>query len=65
MSSIYAHLENGDLKGARESLMIIKKTRESHTEIIQAEQMLVEKEERVRIAELRKLAKGFSSGEQW
>ncbi len=65
MSHFYADLESGDLKGAREVLATIKQTRGEHPEVIQAESLLVTKEETVLVATLKKQAETQSSGEQW
>ena len=65
MSSFFNHLENDDLKRAREALETIKKTQNGQPEVIQAEALLIEKEETVLVNNLKGRAEEQSSKEQW
>lgn len=65
MSSFFNHLENDDLKRAREALETIKKTQNGHPEVIQAEALLIEKEETVLVNNLKRRAEEQSGKEQW
>ena len=65
MSSFFSDLEKENLKPAREALEKIKKTQNGHPEVIQAETLLIEREEIVLVNELKKRAEVQSTREQW
>lgn len=65
MGSFFKELEKGELKRARETLEKIKKKQSGHPEVIQAETLLITKEERVLVTNLRQRAQSQSSKEQW
>ncbi len=65
MSSFFNHLEDDDLKRARETLETIKTGQNGHTEVIQAEALLREKEETVLVNNLKRRAEEQSGKEQW
>lgn len=65
VGSFFKDLEKGELRRARETLEKIKKRQSGHPEVIQAETMLIAKEERVLVNNLRQQAELQSSKEQW
>jgi len=65
MGSFFKDLKTGELKRARETLEKIKKRQSGHPEVIQAETLLITKEQRVLVNKLRQRAESQSSKEQW